>query len=99
MKANILIAEDDDTQRLILHDILKASRYDVKATASAKDALAALRDDTYSVLLTDMRMPEVDGLELLRQAKRLRPELEVVVMTAYATVQTAVNAMKEGATD
>lgn len=99
MKTNILIAEDDDTQRLILHDILKASRYDVRATASAKDALAALRDDTYSVLLTDMRMPEVDGLELLRQAKRLRPELEVVVMTAYATVQTAVNAMKEGATD
>jgi DNA-binding NtrC family response regulator len=98
-KASILIAEDDDTQRLILHDILKASRFDVRATASARDALAALREDTYNVLLTDMRMPEVDGLELLKQAKRLRPELEVVVMTAYATVQTAVNAMKEGATD
>jgi DNA-binding NtrC family response regulator len=99
MKPNILIAEDDDTQRLILQDILKASHFDVKATASAKDALGALREDTYNVLLTDMRMPEVDGLELLKQAKRLRPELEVVVMTAYATVQTAVNAMKEGATD
>ncbi|MBM3290065.1 MAG: sigma-54-dependent Fis family transcriptional regulator, partial [Candidatus Hydrogenedentes bacterium] len=99
MKASILIAEDDDTQRLILVDILKASRYDVTAAATAKDALAALREDAYHVLLTDMRMPEVDGLELLRQAKRLRPDLEVVVMTAYATVQTAVNAMKEGATD
>lgn len=99
MKPSVLIAEDDDTQRLILHDILKASRYEVRAAASAKEALAALRDDTYNVLLTDMRMPETDGLELLKQAKRLRPELEVVVMTAYATVQTAVNAMKEGATD
>ncbi|HRI89636.1 MAG TPA: response regulator, partial [Candidatus Hydrogenedentes bacterium] len=99
MKSSILIAEDDDTQRLILHDILKTSQYDVTTTASAKEALAALRDDTFSVLLTDMRMPEVDGLELLRQAKRMRPELEVVVMTAFATVQTAVKAMKEGATD
>ncbi|MDZ4858594.1 MAG: sigma-54 dependent transcriptional regulator [Candidatus Hydrogenedentes bacterium] len=99
MKPAILIVEDDDTQRLIIHDILKASRYEVSTAASAKAALAALREDSYGVLLTDMRMPEMDGLELLKQAKRLRPELEVVVMTAFATVQTAVNAMKEGATD
>lgn len=99
MKASVLIVEDDDTQRLILHDILRASRYEVKAVASAKDALAALREDSFQVMLTDMRMPEMDGLELLRQARRVRPDVEVVVMTAYATVQTAVAAMKEGACD
>ena len=99
MKPEILIAEDDDTQRLILNDILNVSGYKVTAVASAKDALAALRAEPRQVLLTDLRMPEMDGLELLRQAKRIRPDMEVVVMTAFATVQTAVTAMKEGASD
>jgi len=58
-----------------------------------------LREETSDLLLTDLRMPEMDGLDLLREAKRLRPDIEVVVMTAYATVKTAVTAMKEGAID
>jgi DNA-binding NtrC family response regulator len=99
MQYRVLIAEDDDTQRLILVDILEASDYTVTAVPSAKAALAALRAEPYSVLLTDLRMPEMDGVELLRQARRIRPEVEVVIMTAYATVKTAVTAMKEGATD
>ncbi len=99
MKSRILIAEDDQTQRLILVDILTASGYAVTGVASAKEALSALRTETYNVLLTDLRMPEMDGVELLRQAKRIRPDLDVVVMTAYATVKTAVSAMKEGASD
>ncbi|MFA6241812.1 MAG: response regulator, partial [Candidatus Hydrogenedentales bacterium] len=99
MKSRILIAEDDETQRLILVDILTASGYAVTGVASAKEALSALRNETYNVLLTDLRMPEMDGVELLRQAKRIRPDLDVVVMTAYATVKTAVSAMKEGASD
>ncbi len=99
MKSEILIAEDDETQRLILNDILSAAGYRVTAVASAKDALTALRANPRDVLLTDLRMPEMDGLELLRQAKRICPDMEVVVMTAFATVQTAVTAMKEGASD
>ena len=99
MKAKILITEDDAVQREILHDILKASGFDVTSVGTGKDALVALRSENFQLLMTDMRMPEMNGLELLQQAKRLRPELEVVLMTAYATVQTAVSAMKEGATD
>ncbi|MBX7255882.1 MAG: sigma-54 dependent transcriptional regulator [Candidatus Hydrogenedentes bacterium] len=99
MKSRILIAEDDETQRHILVDILTVSGYAVMGVASAKEALASLRDETYNVLLTDLRMPEMDGVELLRQAKRIRPDIDVVVMTAYATVKTAVTAMKEGASD
>jgi len=95
----ILIAEDDKVQREILYDILEEAGYEVGAYGSPCDALTALETDTYDLLLTDLRMPEMDGLELLREALRLRPELSVVVMTAYATVQTAVTAMKEGATD
>jgi DNA-binding NtrC family response regulator len=99
MTPHILIAEDDDVQREILEDILRVSGYDVTAVGAAKDAVNALAADTCDLLLTDLRMPEIDGLELLRQARRLRPETEVVVMTAYATVATAVTAMKEGACD
>jgi two-component system NtrC family response regulator len=99
MKPKILVAEDDRVQREILQDILTQAGYGVQGVASGTAALEALRDDSHDLLLTDMRMPEMDGLELLRQAKRLRPETEVVVMTAYATVETAVTAMKEGAID
>lgn len=99
MGHSILIVEDEDTQRFTLHAILKSAQYDVTAVNSARQALAAMRSDTFDLMLTDLRMPEIDGLELLRQAKRLRPEMEVVVMTGFATVQTAVTAMKEGAVD
>ena len=95
----ILIAEDDTVQREILHDILRDAGYDADAFGLAREAFAALEKNTYDLLLTDLRMPEMDGLDLLREALRIRPELSVVVMTAYATVKTAVTAMKEGACD
>jgi len=98
-KPTILVVEDDRTQREIIADILTQQAYAVQAVASAEDALDLLRNDSFDLMLTDMRMPEMDGVELLRSAKRLRPEMAAVVMTAYATVKTAVNAMKEGALD
>ncbi|HOZ45123.1 MAG TPA: sigma-54 dependent transcriptional regulator [Candidatus Hydrogenedentes bacterium] len=99
MKPRILITEDDDVQREVIVDILRLADYDVAGAASAPEAVAALENEPYDLLVTDMRMPGMDGLELLRKAKRLRPEMEAVVMTAYATVETAVTAMKEGAAD
>ncbi len=99
MKNQILIVEDEASQRDVLGDILDEAGFKVTAVGRATDALAALRAGPYNLLITDLRMPEMDGIELLTQAKRLQPELEVVVMTAYATVETAVHAMKLGATD
>ncbi|MCH7959919.1 MAG: sigma-54-dependent Fis family transcriptional regulator [Candidatus Hydrogenedentes bacterium] len=99
MKSKILITEDDQVQREIIADILLRAEYEVEAVGSGRETLAALEAEEYDLLLTDMRMPEMDGLELLRRAKRLRPEMEAVVMTAHATVETAVTAMKEGAVD
>ena len=99
MKQRILIAEDDQVQREIIADILIKADYIVREASSGTAAVDALRNDTFDMLLTDMRMPGMDGIELLHQARRLRPEIEVVVMTAFATVETAVKAMKEGAID
>ena len=92
----ILVTEDDAVQREIVTDILLRAGYEVTAAAGGNDALNALEHDDFALLLTDMRMPEMDGLDLLRRAKGLRPDTEVIMMTAHATVETAITAMKEG---
>lgn len=97
--AHIFITEDDQAQREIIGDILEAAGHDVARFAAGQDTVAHLHAQTCDLLLTDLKMPGMDGLALLREAKRIRPEAEVVVMTAHATVHTAVMAMKEGAAD
>lgn len=99
MIQRILVTEDDQVQRDIIADILMKEGYEVSVAASAASALEALESDSYDLLLTDLRMPNMDGLELLREARRRRPNLDVVLMTAHATVKTAITAMREGASD
>jgi DNA-binding NtrC family response regulator len=99
MDNKVLLAEDDNVQRAIIVDILFEAGYHVRGAESGEAAVEAIKEEPFDILLTDLRMTGMDGLEVLRQAKRLRPEMEVVVMTAYATVKTAVTAMKEGAID
>ena len=98
-KQRIIVTEDDAVQRDIIADILLRANYAVVTSASGEGTLQALEADHVDLLLTDMKMPGMDGLELLRRAKRVRPDLGVVVMTAHASVETAITAMKEGAND
>ncbi|HOH43155.1 MAG TPA: response regulator, partial [Candidatus Hydrogenedentes bacterium] len=98
-KQRILVTEDDQVQREIIADILEYAGYEVRPCSSGAEALKALQEENFHVLLTDMKMPGMDGLELLQQAKRQCPDLDTVVMTAHATIKTAVTAIKEGAAD
>jgi DNA-binding NtrC family response regulator len=98
MKRTILIAEDEEKMRRILEVNLQ-DQYHVLLAKDGEEALRLFKGNEVHLLLTDMKMPEKDGLSLLHDVKRLRPEVPVILITAYGTIESAVSAMKEGATD
>jgi two-component system NtrC family response regulator len=95
----ILVVDDEAAQRDILGGFLRKQGFDVQEAASAPDALARLREEPVDLMLTDVKMPGMSGLDLLREARALNPELPVVVLTAYGNVTDAVAAMRDGAVD
>jgi two-component system NtrC family response regulator len=98
-KAKILIAEDEKTQRDLLEGFLIKEGFSVEAVAHGREALQKLQGNFFDIALIDYKMPELDGLQTLREIRNLYPDLPVVMMTAYGTVETAVASMKEGALD
>jgi two-component system NtrC family response regulator len=98
MKRTVLIAEDEEKMRRILELNLQ-DQYRVLLAKDGEEALRMFKENEVHLLLTDMRMPERDGLSLLHEVKRLQPEIPVILITAYGTIESAVNAMKEGAVD
>ena len=99
VRARLLVVDDEQLQREMLAGILGRAGFSVATAPDGQQALELLRQDSFDLLLTDQRMPAMDGLELLGQVQRLEPGLPVVLMTAYGTVSTAVEAMKRGAAD
>jgi two-component system, NtrC family, response regulator HydG len=99
MNPTILVVDDDRSNRETLRRILTKAGYEVEDAASGKEALERLRARATSLMLTDLKMPGMDGVELLRASRVVSPDTEVVLMTAYGTVETAVESMKEGAYD
>ena len=98
MKRTILIAEDEERMRRILEVNLQ-DQYRILLAKDGEEALRMFQQNQVNLLVTDMKMPERNGLSLLHEVKRLRPEIPVIMITAYGTIESAVNAMKEGATD
>ncbi len=98
MKPRILIV-DDEARMQRLFEINLCPRYAVLTCGDAARALEILKDQEVSLLITDMKMPGMSGLSLLQEVRKAAPELPVILMTAYGTVETAVQAMKEGAAD
>lgn len=98
-RAKILIVDDEPIERSILEDELRAAGYSVTTAANPLEAEPLLDKTAFDVVLTDIRMPGQDGLSFLRDLKKEQPDQPVIVMTAYGTVETAVEAMKLGAFD
>lgn len=96
---DILVVDDELALRDSLKEWLQDENYCVETAASGEEALQKLAENQFHLMLTDIKMPGMDGVTLLHQARKTYPELIVVMMTAYATVDTAVDAMKTGAID
>jgi len=98
-KAKLLIAEDEKPQRDLLEGFLKKEGFSVEAVSNGREALQMLEGNFFDLALIDYKMPELDGLQTLREIRKRYPDFPVVMMTAYGTVETAVASMKEGALD
>ena len=99
MPIRILLADDDAGVRRVIQFKLKQRGFEVTTAENGASALTMLKRQEFDLLLTDMKMPGLNGIELLEQAKGIRPGLEVILITAYADVHQAVRAMKLGAFD
>jgi len=95
----ILVVDDDEPQRRVLAGFLRKAGYEVETAGDADEALAVVAARTVDLVLTDLRMPRKTGREVLDGVRGINPEIPVVVMTAYGTVASAVDAMKRGAAD
>ncbi len=96
---NLLIIEDDAAFCQMLQKFLTKRGYDVETSFTAPDAKEKFENNTYDLILTDLRLPDYDGIQLLGDIKRVNPKTQVILMTGYAEVGSAVKAMKKGAFD
>lgn len=99
VQRTILLVEDDESNRTSVGIILTKENYRVLEAKDGREALDVLRKEAVDLILTDIRMPGMDGMDLLKAARKLKPHIDVILMTAHGTIETAVEAMKEGAYD
>ncbi len=95
----ILIVDDELNMRLVLSAMLKKEGYEISAASNGKEALQILQSNKFAVVITDLKMPDVDGMELLIRIAERHPEIPVIMITAHGTIATAVEALKKGAFD
>src|SRR6187401_340073 len=99
VKSRILIVDDEPSMREMLRIVLRRDGYDVQLADSGRKAIDQLRQNNFDLLLSDIKMPDVSGVDVLRAAKEINRDLVAFMMTAYASTSTAVEAMRLGAID
>jgi DNA-binding NtrC family response regulator len=95
----ILVADDDEIAREVISSLLSKEGYSVLSARDGLEAIKILRMENVTLVITDLRMPGADGIEVLKHAVRTDPDIAVVVLTAYGTLDTTLEAIKEGAYD
>jgi len=95
----ILIVDDEKNIRLTLAQALEALELETDAAMNGEEALAKVAEKDYGLMLLDLKMPGMDGLEVLRRIRDIRPDIVVIIITAHGTIEAAVDAMKQGAVD
>jgi DNA-binding NtrC family response regulator len=98
-KLNILVVEDGRSQREMLRDFLRKEGHTVGEAENGDQAIRRVREGHYDLILLDYKMPMMNGMQVLQTVKGINPEIDVVIITAYGTIETAVDAMKAGALD
>jgi len=98
-KARLLVLDDEPNIVEVLIARLEAMGYAAQGFTNPTKALDALKNENFGVLLTDLKMPEMDGMKVLREAKNIDPDVEVIIFTAYGSIESAVQAIKHGAYD
>lgn len=96
---SILLVEDDEANRASIERILKNENYQVSLAENGREGIRMLETQPFDLILTDLKMPLVDGMEMLRHAQKQENKPDVIMMTAHGTIETAVEAMQKGATD
>ncbi len=97
--SSILVIDDKDSMRKMVSQTLAEEGYTVDTAADGPEGIGKARDKSFDLVITDLKMPQMDGLEVLTNIKELNNDTAVIVMTAFGTIETAVSAMKEGAAD
>jgi len=95
----ILVVDDEKNIRLTLVEALSSLQTEIDTAINGEEALAKLKEKDFSLILLDLKMPGMDGMEVLRKLRKIRPDIKVIIITAYGTIDSAVEAMKLGAVD
>jgi DNA-binding NtrC family response regulator len=97
LKPKILVVDDEETLRNLLQEVMREEGFEVEVAASGEEALEKFKQRQHNVIFTDLKMPGISGIELLKEVKAIDPDTETLIITSHAAVGTAVEAVRLGA--